>query len=89
MIQMKQIFHYNIQIEDNSISFEFYMTKPNLTANQQDDSLTEKRRFSFKLSYDWSQVEETDGIIEMINNGKMIEMYKMSRNMIEPCNAHL
>ena len=92
MIQMKQTFHYKIDIDDNSISFEFYMTKQNRNADQHNDSLTEKsetRRFGFKLSYDWNQIEKSNEIIEMINNGKMIEMYKMSRNMIEPCNALL
>ncbi|HBG32197.1 MAG TPA: hypothetical protein DDW82_00365 [Acholeplasmataceae bacterium] len=91
MIQMKQTFHYKIEVNENSISFEFYLTKPNHTADAHDGSLTEqseKRRFGIKLSYDWSQVEEADEIIEMINNGELIEMYQMSRNMIESCHAH-
>jgi hypothetical protein len=91
MIQMKQTFHYKIKVNENSISFEFYLTKPNHTADVHDGSLTEEsetRRFGIKLSYDWSQVEEADEIIEMMNNGKWIEMYQMSRNMIESCHVH-
>jgi len=91
MIQMKQTFHYKIEVNENSVGFEFYLTKPNHTVDAHDGSLTEqseKRRFGIKISYDWSQVEEADEIIEMINNEKLIEMYQLSRNMIESCNAH-
>jgi hypothetical protein len=92
MIQMKQTFHYQIEVNENSISFEFYLTKPNHTADAHDGSLTEqseKRRFGIKLSYDWSQVEEVDEVIEMINNGKLIEAYTLSKNVIESCHANL
>jgi len=83
---MKQTFHYKIEVNENSISFEFYLTRPNHNADAHDGSLTEEsetRRFGIKLSYDWSQVEEADEIIEMINNGKLIEAYALSKNIIE------
>jgi len=89
---MKQTFHYQIEINDNSISFEFYMTKPNHTVDAQDGSLTEEsetRRFGIKISYDWTHVDESIELMEMLNNGKMIEAYALSKNIIGPCNNHL
>jgi len=88
---MKQTFHYQIEMKDNFISFEFYLTKPNHTIDALDGSLnelSETRRFGIKLTYDCSKTEENDEIIEMINNGKLIEMYLMSRNMIESANIN-
>jgi len=86
MIQMKQTFHYKIEVNENSISFEFYLTKPNHTADAHDGSLTEEsetRRFGIKLAYNWSNIEETDEIIEMLNNGNTIEAYALSKNITQ------
>ena len=86
MIQMKQTFHYKIEVNENSISFEFYLTKPNHTADTHDVSLTEEsetRRFGIKLAYNWSNIEETDEIIEMLNNGNTIEAYALSKNITQ------
>jgi len=90
VIQMKQTFHYKILIVNHSITLEFYLSKPNRTHDQDSDSLTdksEKRRFSFKLSYDWNQVEESIETIEMLNNEKMVETYIFSKRAIETCNV--
>jgi len=69
MIQMKQTFHYNIEVNENSVSFEFYITNPNHTIDAHVGSLAEEsytRRFGFKLSYDWSNIEETDEVYSFL-----------------------
>ena len=90
MSHMKQTFHYQIEIEENLISFEFYITKPNHTADEPDCHLPEERRFSFKLSYDWSQLDLTDEVFDMINHQEWIDAVNMHhhRNEVRSIQLH-